>query len=196
MIRRLAALIVASVALAAPIAQAAPAPFTPAMEADYAYAAEWWGAPEPTGCWGVERLAVTAAELPPNVLGRATQPEDELVDCTIEVRDDLVACTQREVMLHEYGHLLGHGHSTDPTNIMYPQLVGTIICPPPPPPVPVAAAPPHGPTDFQLRELAQLRYGLARIRARCVDPPPRKRWSCRHLISEWRAMIRESVAAL
>jgi hypothetical protein len=45
------------------------------------------------------------------------------------------ACLQQEAMDHEVGHLLGHGHSEDPTNIMYPSLQPWVWCPeeiPPP----------------------------------------------------------------
>lgn len=52
----------------------------------------------------------------------STVPGQELPACTIEITPETVkrgpafACT---VVVHEYGHITGHQHSSDPRNVMY-----------------------------------------------------------------------------
>lgn len=98
-------------------------PFDAEAEADYAAALEYWGQ-QPTGCSSVERELVT--ELPfgaTDAAGEATQtePGEPPVPCGVWIRAGLLPCEEKSVMYHEVGHILAHGHSTDPDSIMNPE---------------------------------------------------------------------------
>ena len=126
-VKRFAALcVVAVLGVVVPVAEAAP--FTPELEADYAYAEQWWGA-VPSGCSGVTREVLPDTAMPGHG-GQATQPKDGAapIPCIIDIAEGSLAvtCQRREVVLHEYGHLLGYGHSEDPASIMYPAAPGTL----------------------------------------------------------------------
>lgn len=171
MIKPLIALL-AALALAAP-AQAAP--FTPAMEADLAFAAEWWGR-SPTGCSSYTTELVPDGSL--EAEGRATQPEPgTVVPCVMQIEEPkplALPCNTREVIVHEYGHWLGEGHSPDPVSIMYEGESSGDIC---------AAE-----TTARARTFA--RRGLRHTRARCARKthPAQLRW-CREQIRAWRHML-------
>lgn len=104
-------------------ATAAAAPFTAQSEANYQAALSAWGATSPPGCATVEQALVPfgAPELD-GASARATQPSPDLLEpitCVLWMREDLSACAEYGVMLHEVGHLLGHGHTSDLGSIMY-----------------------------------------------------------------------------
>jgi hypothetical protein len=151
------------------------APFTPELETDYAYAEQWWGA-TPAGCSSVQREVVSRAELGGNA-GMATQPLPGAapVPCTMRIAEGQPsACYARETVLHEYGHLLGYGHSEDPTSIMYPE--GTGACD----------------AELLAQEIANLRSSMLRMRVRCLRlvAVPR-RAQCRANERELRRLIGE-----
>jgi hypothetical protein len=117
-------------------------PFNPTLEAEYAAALAFWGVSSPPQCEEVRRVVMPTD--PGSVPGEggaaaATQPAPGVIYawCELHVFADEFptgACLQQEAMDHEVGHLLGYGHSEDPTNIMYPSLQPWVWCPAEAPP--------------------------------------------------------------
>jgi hypothetical protein len=52
-------------------------------------------------------------------MGEATQPGQREAECILRIAPATDIYSQCLAVVHEYGHLLGHGHSPDPTNVMY-----------------------------------------------------------------------------
>lgn len=101
----------------------------------------------------------------------------EAGNCRMVIAEDAFAADAdpREtcaVVVHEVGHLNGHGHSPDPTNVMYTgyftdTLPGLPICADPP--ASIAALPPETfalwPAEVEALNTEEARWG--KLRARC-----------------------------
>jgi hypothetical protein len=134
----LSALVVALVAFFTLAGTAKAEPFTPTLEAEYGAALAFWGVSAPPQCKEV-RLSILPTDPGSTVAGEggaaaATQPAPGVTYtwCELNVFADKFptgACLQQEAMNHEVGHLLGYGHSEDPTNIMHPSLQPSVWCP-------------------------------------------------------------------
>lgn len=134
--RALATLAVGALVFA-PNASASPAP---EVEIDYTMALAYWAVPAPSQCSTVA-FATSATPADPavyddpvgtEVLATATLPtslHEACIVTTYPAWEPLGPCMRRMVMRHEVGHLLGHGHSADPGNIMYAQISEALWCP-------------------------------------------------------------------
>lgn len=114
------------------VGRAQAAPFTPSAEADYAFALEWWGVSAPPACATVTRDEVPALTGDGGAaLGEATMPlpGERGLPCILRVVDYLSPCIQREIMVHETGHLLGLDDAE--SGIMAAYLEGRYFCDPP-----------------------------------------------------------------
>lgn len=86
-----------------------------------ATAQDYWGEPRPTclanGTTLIPVHAVFFDDPNPAVVARADQPGCRLwLDQVLwDESKPVGACT---IIVHEWGHLLGHGHSDDPNNVM------------------------------------------------------------------------------
>ena len=117
----LAALATAAVAFAGP----APAPAT--LQGDLDAAAAYWHQPVPARC---STESVWSAPLPRGVLGEATVPDPvQSGPCEMEVSPGMTRRVRCLVVVHEYGHWLGLGHSTDRRSPMFPKIDPNLVLP-------------------------------------------------------------------
>jgi hypothetical protein len=102
-----------------PIAQAAPG----TADEDWAIAEAYWGR-QPTQC-----SVIVKGDTPlPENAGEASQPFPGFYGpCIFEIRPGQDLEAQCIVIVHEYGHLLGEGHSADPDFVMHsPPVRGSV----------------------------------------------------------------------
>jgi hypothetical protein len=106
----------------------------PELEAEYPAALAWWGVTSAPQCGSIELLT---GPVDPwgtgdgGTGGIATEPApgETNVRCVLWIKSEgLTPCEATEAIRHEVGHLLGHGHSPDINNIMYPSLQPAVWC--------------------------------------------------------------------
>lgn len=177
--------VLASVAIALAVASigAGPvhaAPLSPELEASYKTALSYWGdADGPPQCASVDRQIVPATDIG-GYRGLATQPRPTAkgLDCILRVASGLPPCESNDVLLHEVGHLFGHGHSDDPSNPMHASRLSPCK------------------TERLLRDarrtVAHIGRKLDRMRTRCRTLHHRRR-ACWEAVRPWRREWRVEV---
>jgi len=113
------ALASAAVALTGPVA----APTT--LPGAVAAAAGYWQA-TPAHC---STESVSLGRTPPGVLGEATLPDAAGGPCEMVISRGMSPRLRCLVVVHEYGHWLGHRHSRDRRDPMFPLLDTRTIVP-------------------------------------------------------------------
>ncbi len=112
----------ASVAVAFGGAASAPA----TLHGDFDAAAAFWGA-GPTHC---STESVSAGKMPRRVLGEATIPDPAASGpCVMKISRGLSHRMRCLVVVHEYGHWLGHHHSSDRNDPMFPVVNPRMVVP-------------------------------------------------------------------
>jgi hypothetical protein len=84
--------------------------------------------------WGVSEAPLCATEtftfggsVPAGVAGQATEPYTSGTNCEMWVPPGLGVVQQCTAVVHEFGHWLGLGHTPDPREVMYSDLVETSV---------------------------------------------------------------------
>jgi hypothetical protein len=110
-------MILAAALASAAVALAGPAPAPATLQGDLDAAAAYWQA-APALC---STESMTSIPSRGRVLGEGTVPDPTLSGpCVMEISTGMNRRLRCLVVVHEYGHWLGHGHSPDRHNVMFP----------------------------------------------------------------------------
>ncbi len=122
MTRKMVAALVGVLVVLAVAPEVRAAPFTPRMWLAYTMAEEYWAGPPPCATLDAQIVAPDSLNRYGNNAGGVAANRSGA--CLIWIERYSAApvnfAALCQTMLHEVGHLRGLGHSTDPTDIMYP----------------------------------------------------------------------------
>jgi hypothetical protein len=120
-------MIIATALASAAVVFGGPAAAPATLHGDFDAAAAYWQA-APARC---STESVTSGRMPSHVLGEATIPDAvESGPCEMKISRGMSPRMRCLVVVHEYGHWLGYGHSRDRQDPMFPVVGPRMVVPP------------------------------------------------------------------
>jgi hypothetical protein len=121
-------MILAAALASAAVAFAGPAPAPATLQGDLDAAAAYWQQAVPSQC--SSEAVSSVKKLPGRELGEATLSEpDQSSPCTMEIARGMTPRLRCLVVVHEFGHWLGHRHSRDRDDVMFPVINPEMVVP-------------------------------------------------------------------